>query len=190
MRAVRHSFVSCPLRAALLTLGLAAASLSFAQGSMHGMHGMSATPGGHGMHAAPAGDPQAMRSKMAERRAQRLAALKQKLAITPEQEAAWTAWTGALQQHGPIPVADRAKVRAELAQLTTPERIDRMRALRAQRQSRMDQRADATKAFYAALNADQRKVFDAETARLMQRGGHRGGHHSDHHGGHGAHHHG
>lgn len=189
MRAVPPSLVSRPLRAALLALGLglglSAVSLSFAQGNMHGMH---ATLGGHGMHAASASDPQAMHGKMAERRTQRLAALKQKLAITPEQEAAWTAWTGALQQHGPMAAAgharDRAKereqMRAEMAQLTTPERIDRMRALRAQHQSRMDQRADATKAFYAALNAEQRKLFDAETARLMQRGGHRG----DHHGGH------
>lgn len=87
MRAVPPSLVSRPLRAALLALGLglglSAASLSFAQGNMHGMH---ATLGGHGMHAASASDPQAMHGKMAERRTQRLAALKQKLAITPSRK--------------------------------------------------------------------------------------------------------
>ena len=38
----------------------------------------------------------------------------------------------------------------------------------------MNKRADATKAFYAALNAEQKKVFDAEH---MNHGGQRGGRH-------------
>jgi Spy/CpxP family protein refolding chaperone len=39
----------------------------------------------------------------------------------------------------------------------------------------MGKRAEATKAFYAALTAEQKKVFDAES--LHRRGGHPGGRH-------------
>lgn len=109
-------------------------------------------------------------AKMQERIAKRQAELKQKLAITSAQEGAWTAWTSALKPPAARP--DRPS-REEFAKLTTPQRIEKMRTLRAQRQSAMDKRADATNTFYAALNADQKKVFDAETARF---GGRHGGH--------------
>jgi len=108
-------------------------------------------------------------AKMKEFIAKRQAALKQKLAISPAQEGAWTAWTGAMQPPATRPARPS---REDIAKLSTPERIDKMREMRAQRQARMDQRADATKTFYAALNADQKKTFDAETLR---RGGHRHG---------------
>ena len=108
-------------------------------------------------------------AKMKERMAQRQAELKQKLAITPAQEGAWTAWTAALQPPAARP--DRPS-REDFARLTTPERIEKMRALRALRQSQMDKRADATNSFYAALTPEQKKVFDAETLRFG--GGHGG----------------
>ena len=53
------------------------------------------------------------------------------------------------------------------AKLTTPERIDKMQAHKAERDADMSQRAEATKAFYAQLSAEQKKVFDTETARHM-----------------------
>ena len=116
-------------------------------------------------------------AKMQERIARREAALKQKLAITPAQEGAWTAWTGAVKPQ--FKPGERKRFdRDEFAKLTTPERIDRMRALHAERQAQMDKRADATKQFYAQLTPDQKKVFDSETARF----GHRGGHHGHHRG--------
>ena len=53
-----------------------------------------------------------------------------------------------------------------------------MRELRSQRMAAMtalmDKRGDAAKAFYAALNADQQKVFDAE---YKMHGGYQGGGH-------------
>ncbi len=134
---------------------------------------------GGGMHHGPRGEGRGQRdpAKMAERMAKRQAELKQKLAITPAQEGAWNAWTAATK-----PPANLQRPNPEeLAKLTTPERIDRMRQMRAQRQAEMDKRADATKTFYAALNADQKKVFDAETARRFGHGGPRGGH-GRHHG--------
>ena len=39
----------------------------------------------------------------------------------------------------------------------------------------MDRKMDATKTFYAALNGEQKKVFDAESARMLG-----GGHHGHH----------
>lgn len=109
----------------------------------------------------------------AEFRARRLAAMKQKLGITAAQEAAWASWTAALQ---PQPRTLQRPDRVQFEAMTTPERIDRMRALRAERMAQLDRRGDATKAFYAALDAEQRKLFDEMSLRMGKRGGHRGHH--------------
>jgi hypothetical protein len=109
-------------------------------------------------------------ARMEQRRTLRDAKLKQILQITPAQEGAWTTWTAARQASRP----QRAN-RAELAQLTTPERLDRMRALRTARGAELDRRAEATKAFYAALSTPQQQAFDALTERRGKRG--MGGHH-------------
>lgn len=142
-----------------------------------------AAPGGHGhMMQGEAGRPdpakmEQFRARMQERMTQRLGELKQKLQITSAQEGAWTAWTGAMQ-----PTRMQRPERGEFAKLTTPERIDRMRAMRAQRNAEMDKRMDATKTFYATLSAEQKKTFDTEGMRFM-RGGKRGfGGHGRHHG--------
>lgn len=136
---------------------------------------------------SPAGGPgrdparvEQFRAKMQERMAKRMGELKQKLAITPAQEGAWSAWTESLK-----PTPHQRPDRAEIAKLTTPERIDRMRALRAERNANMDKRMDATKTFYGALNAEQKKVFDAESMRFLA-GGKRHGRHG--HGGEHRHH--
>ena len=155
------------IAAALLALGLAAtaqpapapaAPAASASGHPHSMMGH------HGRM-----DPARMQERMAQRQAQ----LKQKLQITPAQEAAWTAYVAAMNPPANMPRLDRA----EFAKLTTPERIDRMRAMRTAHQAEMDKRGDATKTFYSALTAEQKKVFDAESSR-MRRGGHRRGHHA------------
>jgi hypothetical protein len=121
-----------------------------------------------------------MRARMEERMAKRLGQLKDKLQISRGQEGAWEAWTAAIKPT-PRQHADRAGFR----QMTTPERIDRMKALRAQRAAAMDKRMDATKTFYAQLNPEQQKVFDQVGLRFASRmGGKRGhGHHfGRHHG--------
>jgi protein CpxP len=115
------------------------------------------------------------RARMQERMAKRLGELKGKLQITAAQEGAWTTWTTALK-----PAQFQRPDRAEFERLATPERIDRMRALRAQRNAEMDKRMDATKTFYAALTPDQKKVFDEQGMRFM-RGGKGGMHHGRHH---------
>lgn len=123
------------------------------------------------------GDPakaQERAAHMQERIATRLAALKEKLKLSPAQELAWTTYTAALK-----PIRFERPDRAEFAKLTTPERIDRMRARRAERISEMDKRGEATKAFYATLSPEQKKVFDTETLRGGGRG--QGGRHWHHH---------
>lgn len=105
-----------------------------------------------------------MRERMAERHNKHLNELKGKLQLQASQDAAWVTFAQAMQVPAkPLQRPDRAA----LEKLTTPERIDQMMALKAQRDEHMRQRAEATKAFYAALNADQKKTFDAETARFM-----------------------
>ena len=118
-----------------------------------------------GYHGKGHMDPANMQAMMAKRQAD----MKAKLKITPVQESAWTAFTSAMQPPaGRMGWYQSPEQRAEVAKLTTPERIDKMRALRAQRSSEMnaitDKRDDATKIFYAALSAEQKAVFDAELA--------------------------
>ncbi|PWW46922.1 Spy/CpxP family protein refolding chaperone [Melaminivora alkalimesophila] len=110
-------------------------------------------------------------------RARRAEAFKQKLALTPAQQPAWEAFLQAMQ-----PGERHARLDARaMDQLSTPERIDRMRAIRAQRAAEMDRRGDAIKAFYAELNAEQQKTFDAEGLRMFSRFGHgKRGHHGPH----------
>ncbi len=123
-------------------------------------------------------DPAKMQAMMAKRAAD----MKAKLKITPAQEPAWTTFTAAMN-----PPADgmgwrqSPEQRADMDKLSTPERIDKMRALRTQRMTEMnamaDLRGDATKVFYAQLSAEQKAVFDAEHKK-------RGMHHGEgHHGG-------
>src|SRR6059058_4985480 len=135
-------------------------------------------PAGPGMHGHDPAKMEQFRAKMQQRMAQKLGELKQKLAITPAQEGAWAAWTAAVQ-----PTPHQRPDRAEFERLTTPERIDRMRAMRAQRNADMDKRMDATKTFYATLGGEQKKIFDTESLRFLA-GGH-GGHHGHHGGGEG-----
>ena len=108
--------------------------------------------------------------RMAERVAKRQAELKAKLKITPAQEGAWTSFAAAMQPPanlagGMMGMRHDPKVKADMDKLTTPERIDKMRTLRAERMTamtaEMDKRGAATKAFYAVLSSEQKAVFDA-----------------------------
>ncbi len=118
-------------------------------------------------------DPARMEAMMAKRHD----ALKAKLKLTAEQDGAWTTFTAAMKP--PAQMGQKRPDRAELDKLTTPERIDKMRALRTEHMtamnSAMDKREDAIKTFYASLNADQKKVFDTEHARMGHHYGERRG---------------
>ena len=116
-------------------------------------------------------------ARMQARITERLAEFKLKLKITPAQESAWVTFTDAIK---PTARAPMSTSHAELRKLPTPERLDRMRALHTEHMAAMttlmDQRANATKTFYAVLSADQKKVFDDQFSRHAgARGGHRAG---------------
>lgn len=159
----------------LIAAALSGASLS--------LWAQSAAPapqaGAHAMHGQ-------MMPRMKARHEQHLQELKGKLQLSAEQEAAWTNFASAMTMRAPRP--DRPDWH-EITKLSTPERIDRMKTLRQQRQTemnaQMDRRGEASKTFYASLSSDQKKVFDDETRKHMA---HRGEHKP--HGHHGRHGHG
>ncbi|WP_041674912.1 Spy/CpxP family protein refolding chaperone [Ramlibacter tataouinensis] len=111
-------------------------------------------------------------AKRLERFEQRMTELKQKLQISGSQESAWTSFTNALRPQGKPQRPDREA----LARMATPDRIDHLRALRNERMAEMDRRGEATKAFYASLTTEQKKVFDEATLRRGHHGHHGGGH--------------
>jgi protein CpxP len=159
---------------------LVAATLSSASLSLWAQTAApAATPpaGAHPMHGQ-------MMPGMKARHEQHLQALKAKLQLSAEQEPAWTTFASAMAMPAQRPARPDWK---EIANLSTPERIDRMKALRQQRQTemnaQMDRRGEASKAFYASLNAEQKKTFDDETRKHMAQRGEHGTH--GHHGRHG-----
>lgn len=160
------------LRTSLITAGLLAAlgGTAMAQMGPGSMPGQDTREGHHGPRT------EKMREHMAERHAQHLAALKVKLQLSASQEGAWKTFADAMQP----PVTPPARMdRVAMDKLSTPERIDQMQALHAQRDAEMKKRGDAAKTFYAGLSTEQKKTFDAETSRFMAgAGGHRmhGGH--------------
>ena len=154
---MKTAFKSLIVAGLLATAGFAAYS--------QGPGGMMGHDGGHMGRMDPA--------KMEQMVAKRAADLKAKLNITPAQEGAWTAFTTSMKPSGAMG-ANRPD-HAELAKLTTPERIDKMQALHTQRMADMNaemtKHNDATKTFYATLTAEQKKVFDAEHAKMGGRHG-------------------
>jgi hypothetical protein len=138
------------------------------------------------------GEHSSMRERMfgnhQERMAKRQAELKAKLKITPAQEGAWTTFTAAMQPpanmgKGTMGLRHDPKVKAEMDKLSTPERIDKMQAMRAERMktmsAEMDKRGAATKAFYAVLSSEQKAVFDAVAMHGGRHGMGMGGEHGE-----------
>ncbi|MDO9250287.1 Spy/CpxP family protein refolding chaperone [Hydrogenophaga sp.] len=185
------------IAAALATAFVGVSATAIAQGMGHGpmsqdmrtqhmaqrgQAGTEAGPGTAEMSKNHAWRMERMQKRMAERQAQ----LKDTLKITPAQEAAWNAFVA---RTAPEPRMARSQSREDWAKLTTPERLDKMQALKAERDARMGKRIDATKSFYAALTPEQQKVFDTQRHGGFQRAGMQGerGMMGKH--GHGGHHH-
>ena len=108
-------------------------------------------------------DPARMQAMME----QRDAVLKAQLKLTPAQEAAWNTFVEARQPAAMQNLPQRPDP-VEMAKLTTPERLDKMKQMRTERMSTMyaamDKYDAATRAFYAELTPDQQKVFDVAAA--------------------------
>ena len=98
------------------------------------------------------------------------------LNLRPDQEAAFQAFQAAMT---PPPREHHEHMdQAAAAAMTTPQRLDRMADRMAKHDADFRRRADAIKAFYAALGPDQQRAFDA----MHEMGGHRGGGEHGHHG--------
>ena len=104
---------------------------------------------------------QAAHAKWEARRAEHLSELKEKLKLRPDQEAAWNTFASATQPGMRQAGADRQAMRGEFEKLNTPQRLDRMLAMSEVRRTRMLERTQAIKAFYAQLSPAQQSVFDA-----------------------------
>lgn len=170
-----------PKHLLLASLLAAAGTLAVAQSTPPA----SASPAATSAAPQPGADQRQQRraERMGERHAKRMSQLKADLKLTPAQEGAWSTYADAMQPRAQGPRVNRG----EMASLTTPQRIERMQTLQAERQQRMTQRLDAVKAFYAHLNPDQQKVYDQQSMHFGQgegkgHGGHRGGRHGMHRG--------
>lgn len=120
-----------------------------------------------------------MHKRMADRHTAHMDRLKTELKLAPAQEAAWKAY---LARTEPTPPKAPAAAQ-DWSKLTTPQRMDAMQALNAERSAEMSKRIDATKSFYAQLTPEQQKTFDAQSG--LQRAGMKGEHRMGGHGRHG-----
>jgi len=107
-----------------------------------------------------------LQERVRQQVAQRASDLKAKLKLSAEQEAAWNTYVAAMKPPARPPLPQRA----EIDKLSTPERLDRMRELRQQREAEFDKRDAATRTFYGTLSAEQKKIFDDNTARPYHQG--------------------
>jgi protein CpxP len=161
MKSIRTTLIAAALMAGLTSLTLAQNSTAPADN-------------------ARVGRMEKMSEHKGERHTQHLTELKAKLNLQTTQESAWNTFAQSMQH----PTRMAKPERASLEKMTTPERLDMMQAMKAQRDAHMQQRAEATKTFYASLSTEQKQVFDQETARMMAGSGM---HAMKHQGGHGRH---
>jgi protein CpxP len=125
--------------------------------------------GGPGMQQSEPEHRAHRQERMKAHMARRAAELKADLKLTPEQESGWNAYLAAMKPSAP-PARPQ---REDIAKLSTPERLDKMREMRQQREAEFDKRDAATRSFYAGLSAEQKKAFDARTAHPMHEEGRR-----------------
>ena len=107
-----------------------------------------------------------IQARRAEHRAKRLQELKVFLQLQGNQEAAWSSFYAVMQK--PMVKAERLKPE-ELEKLSTPERIEKIMVVKAERDSQFNQRMSAIKTFYESLNSQQQKVFDSHALAAMKR---------------------
>lgn len=169
-------FVKRSLIVAAILAGIAGVSATAIAQGMGQHHGMD--PQKHSQHMG-----QRM-EQMQKRHAEHQAQLKSALKITASQEAAWNAYVAGTAPNPPANAPGMA--REDWSQLTTPQRLDRMQALRAERDAAMAKRIEAVKTFYAALTPEQQKVFDTQAHGGMHRAGMKGEHRMGGHRGMGA----
>ncbi len=145
-------------------LGLASAAALSAPWGGHGDGDCGGRGHHRGHHSA---------EERAEHMQERMEALKSKLGIRAEQEAAWDAFTAA-QQAQMAAMAENHKVRKgqreESADVSLPERLDNRTAFMEARMAGMKLVAQTMKDLYAVLDDEQKAIAD----EFMEHRGRRG----------------
>ena len=121
----------------------------------------------------PAPPPQAQHEAMMREHMQSHAkALHDILALRPDQEGAWQAFTASMVPPPHPDMERRGEGRG--AAMTTPQRLDHMAAMMSEHQAAFQRHAEAVRRFYAVLSPQQQKAFDAVSGMMMHHMG-RGG---------------
>jgi|LauGreDrversion4_1035100.scaffolds.fasta_scaffold336796_2 hypothetical protein len=165
--------------AAVVLLGAAVHTNSFAQASNMPTQGMQhRMDGHHASRMASHTTDHAAHHSASNREAKHqnhLEALKTSLQIQAAQESAWHAFTSAMthsknKKGSNLSENLSSSKPADLNQLTTPERIDKMMLMKTEKHAEMTKRMEATKTFYASLTPVQQKEFDKHSQKFMKRG--------------------
>lgn len=110
-------------------------------------------------------DREAMQKRMQERVVYRLEKLGASLSLREDQQAAWTAFQGALlvgAQDARAGLKDHRGLIREMGAMSAPERLRLMEERMASHQAGLKKTREAVEAFYGQLDADQKNVFDAK----------------------------
>ena len=103
--------------------------------------------------------PRGMNTERMEKfREQHLAALHEKLKLSPQQETAWKKYAA---QKPMLDETSRPDP-AEMAKLNAPERMEKGLERMKAREARMSEHLGALKEFYAVLTPEQQKTFDEQ----------------------------
>jgi hypothetical protein len=155
-----------------LALGGAVLALGFGGMALAQQPPMGPPPGGH--EAMQHRDPAAMAARHADK-------LRVALQLRPDQEPALKALISAMAPPEGMARGRMGEGHAKMAAMTTPERLDHMKARMAQHEARFEQHSAAVKKFYAQLTPSQQKAFDAQSMEMGKHmgrgGGHKGGGH-------------
>jgi protein CpxP len=165
MKSIRTTLIAASLLAGLSGLALAQTNVQVPSSSPR------------------AGHMDKMHAKMGARHAEHLTELKGKLNLQTSQEGTWNNFAQSMQKPERMARPDQAS----MEKMSTPQRLDRLQAIKVEKDAQMQKRINATKDFYASLSAEQQQIFDKETAQAMGRMGggmhrmqHGSGHHSMH----------
>ncbi len=151
------------IAASLIAVTALGAGTALARGGDCGGFG----PGGKGGWQAASAEQ--MQQRIAQRVDLQLARLELALALTPQQQGAWNAFKTAMGERAQKMAATMGEGREAGAPATAVERLQRMEAMSAARQTEMAETRRAVERFYGTLSDAQKKVFDADFAAL---GGH------------------
>lgn len=152
-----------------LSTAMLAASLLLATSSVS-TPALAAPPGPpHGAQSEMQGEhkPNRQAGHQAEHWEKRMSDLRASLKLTSAQAPAWDAFQTAVKPPARTAQPEQDDKREGWAKLKTPERLDRLRASRQEREAAATRREEATRTFYVTLSPEQQKTFDARTVQVF-----------------------